>query len=496
MQQAIRLNRNNKRQVMKGRSLISTLIIALIGAMAGLFVYTRFLENKEVVRESASEKQAIAESTRFVSMETQTGGPDLTFAAENTVHAVVHVKVKAKVDYDYNNPIYEFFYGQRGNTSREVQGYGSGVIISSDGYIVTNNHVIDEADEVEVTLNDKRTFTASIIGRDPSTDIALLKIKADGLPFIKFGNSDAVRLGEWVLAVGNPFNLTSTVTAGIISAKGRDIGMLDNSYSVESYLQTDAALNPGNSGGALVNTQGELIGITSAILSPNGAYAGNSFAIPTSIVTKVVQDLKQYGEVQRGLLGVEISDVTSEIADKEKLDAIKGVYIQSVNSDGAAAAAGLEKGDVIVSVNDEDVSASSDLKEKINRYRPGDKVKVSYLRKGKQQVADIVLRNVDGGTGIVAPGSGSTTIFGVNVSPVSHDVYQQYNISNGVMITSVTDGPFKSLGLGRGTIIISINGQKVNSAADMRKACSNEKNLSSIEGFTSDGTYFKYQMKR
>jgi len=480
---------------MKGRSLISTLLIALLGAVAGLFIYTRFFDRKVVVNQSAYEKQAVAESTKFVSLEGQ-GNPDLTFAAENTVHAVVHVKVKAKVDYDYNNPIYEFFYGQRGSGQREVQGYGSGVIISPDGFIVTNNHVIDEADEVEVTLNDKRTFTASIIGRDPGTDIALLKIKAENLPFIKFGNSDNVKLGEWVLAVGNPFNLTSTVTAGIISAKGRNIGILNSNYSVESFLQTDAALNPGNSGGALVNTQGELIGITSAILSPSGAYAGNSFAVPTSIVTKVVSDLKQYGEVQRGVLGVEISDVNSEIADKENLSAVKGVYIQSVNSDGGAAVAGLSKGDIIMSINGEDVAASSDLKEKINRFKPGDKVKVGYLHKGKQQTADVVLRNVDGGTGIVAPGSTSSMVFGVNVSPVSKDVCEQYNISSGVMITSVSDGPFKSLGLGRGTILISINGQKVNSAADMKKASGGEKNLSSIEGFTSDGTYFKYLLKR
>lgn len=481
---------------MKGRSLISTLIIALIGAVAGLFIYTRFLDDKDNARENDKDKQAIAESTRFVSMTTQVGNTDLTYAAENTVHAVVHVKVKATVEYNYSNPIYEFFYGQGGSTSREVQGYGSGVIISSDGYIVTNNHVIDEADAVEVTLNDKRTFTAEIVGRDPSTDIALLKIKASGLPFIRFGNSDEVKLGEWVLAVGNPFNLTSTVTAGIISAKGRNIGILDNTYSIESYLQTDAALNPGNSGGALVNTQGELIGITSAILSPSGAYAGNSFAIPTSIVTKVVQDLKQYGEVQRGLLGVEISDVNSERAEKEKLSSVNGVYLESVNSDGAAAAAGLEKGDVVVTINGENVPASSDLKEKINRYRPGDKVTVGYLRKGKPGEASVILRNVEGGTGIVAPGSTSTTVFGANVSPVSRDAYKQYNISNGVMITSVSDGKLKSLGLGRGTIIISVNGQKVNSVTDMRKASDNEKNLTSIEGFTPDGTYFKYQTRK
>ncbi len=481
---------------MKGRSLISTLFIALFGALAGLFIYTRFLDNKDIAGGGGNDKQAITENTRYTALPEQQGFTDFTFAAENTVHGVVHVKIKATVDYGNNNPLYEFFYGQGSGSSREVQGFGSGVIISKDGYIVTNNHVIDEADEVEVTLNDKRTFDAEIVGRDPSTDIALLKIKADNLPFIKFGDSDAIKLGQWVLAVGNPFNLTSTVTAGIISAKGRSLGLLDNQYRIESFIQTDAALNQGNSGGALVNTQGELIGITSAIISPSGAYAGNSFAVPSSIVKKVVEDLKQFGEVQRGLLGVNIQDVTSEIAKDEKLNAITGVYLAGVNSDGAASAAGLEKGDVIVAINDQSVATSSDLQEKVNRYRPGDKVKVSYLRKGKSNEVNVTLRNVDGGTGIVAPGSLSSSVFGANVSTVSPDAHEQYNISNGVMITSVSDGRFKSLGLGRGTIIISVNGQKVNSAADIRKASDNEKSLTSVEGFTPDGTYFKYQTRK
>lgn len=477
---------------MKGRTIISTLLIALIGAVAGLFIYTRFLDTK---RNYAESKEAGTNVT-YTSLPTGEQPVDFTFAAENTVHAVVHVKIKATVNYGNSNPLYEFFYGQSGSTTREVQGFGSGVIISKDGYIVTNNHVVDEADNIEVVLNDKRTFDAGVVGRDPSTDIALLKIKAENLPFIRFGDSDAIRLGQWVLAVGNPFNLTSTVTAGIVSAKGRSLGLLDNQYRIESFIQTDAALNQGNSGGALVNIQGELIGITSAIQSPTGAYAGNSFAVPSSIVRKVVEDLKQYGEVQRGLLGVNIQDVTAEIAKDEKLKEIKGVYLANVNDDGAAAAAGLEKGDVIVFINDEPVATSSELQEKINRFRPGDKVKIEYLRKGKQANVNVTLRNVDGGTGIVAPGSTSSSVFGASVAPVSKDAYEQYNIKNGVMITSVSEGRFKSLGLGRGTIIISINGEKVNSTSDIRKASDNEKNLSSIEGFTPDGTYFRYQTKR
>jgi len=477
---------------MKGRTIISTLLIALIGAVAGLFIYTRFLDKKENYAESKEAKTNVT----YTSFPTGEQPVDFTFAAENTVHAVVHVKIKATVSYGNSNPLYEFFYGQSGNTTREVQGFGSGVIISKDGYIVTNNHVVDEADDIEVVLNDKRTFDAEVVGRDPSTDIALLKVKADNLPFIRFGDSDAIRLGQWVLAVGNPFNLTSTVTAGIVSAKGRSLGLLDNQYRIESFIQTDAALNQGNSGGALVNIQGELIGITSAIQSPTGAYAGNSFAVPASIVRKVVEDLKQYGEVQRGLLGVNIEEVTAEIAKNQNLKEIKGVHLANVNDDGAAAAAGLEKGDVIVLINEEPVATSSELQEKINRFRPGDKVKVGYMRKGKQANVNVTLRNVDGGTGIVAPGSTSPTVFGAGVAPVSKDAYEQYNIKNGVMITSVTEGRFKSLGLGRGTIIISINGEKVNSASDIRRASDNEKNLSSIEGFTPDGTYFRYQTKR
>ena len=232
------------------------------------------------------------ENARYTSMVPQSGVNDFTFAAEHTVHAVVHVKTKTTVSSSYSNPLYEFFYGPGASQPREVRGSGSGVIVTADGYIVTNNHVIEDADEVEVTLNDKRTFTAEVVGRDPSTDIALLKIKATGLTFIGFGDSDAIRLGEWVLAVGNPFNLTSTVTAGIVSAKGRSLNLLDNQYRIESFIQTDAAVNMGNSGGALVNTQGELIGITTAIYSPTGAYSGNSFAVPASIVKKVYEDLR------------------------------------------------------------------------------------------------------------------------------------------------------------------------------------------------------------
>jgi len=481
---------------MKGKRLITTLLVALFGALAGLFIYTRFLDRGSIVTGTEKERRMIEENARYTSMVPQSGVNDFTFAAELTVHAVVHVKTKATVSSSYSNPLYEFFYGPGGNRQREVRGFGSGVIVSADGYIVTNNHVIEEADAVDVTLNDKRTFAAEVVGRDPSTDIALLKIKATGLPFIKFGNSDAIRLGEWVLAVGNPFNLTSTVTAGIVSARGRSLGLLDNQYRIESFIQTDAALNQGNSGGALVNTRGDLIGITTAIISPSGAYAGNSFAVPSSIVMKVYEDLKQFGEVQRGLLGVNITDVSAEIAKNENLKEIKGVYLTGVVEDGAAKAAGLAEKDVIIAINGQSVETTADLQEKVNRFRPGDKVEVTYLRKGRQDNKTVVLRNFEGGTGVLAPGAQSASLYGATFAPVTSGEKQQYKITNGVKVTSISDGRFRDLGLSKGTIIIDVNGQKVDSAADIRRATNDEKSLTSIEGFTPDGTYFKYQTRR
>lgn len=481
---------------MKGKSLITTLLIALLGAVVGLFIYTRFLDKEKLVTGGDKDKELVKENARYTSMLAQSGVNDFTFAAEQTVHAVVHVKTKATVSSQSSNPLYEFFYGPGTNQEREVRGFGSGVIVTPDGYIVTANHVIEEADEVDVTLNDKRTFVADVVGRDPSTDIALLKIKATGLPYIKFGDSDAIRLGEWVLAVGNPFNLTSTVTAGIISARGRSLGLLDDQYRIESFIQTDAAMNPGNSGGALVNTNGDLIGLTTAIYSPTGAYAGNSFAIPTSIVKKVYDDLKQYGEVQRGLMGVNITDVTSEIAKEEKLDEVKGVYLSGIVDGGAAKDAGLQEKDVIIAVNGEPVGTTSDLQEKVNRFRPGDKIEVTYIRKGKPDTKTVVLRNMEGGTGVVAPGSTSITVYGATFAPLASGDKEQLGIENGVKITAVSEGRFRDLGLAKGAVIVNVNGQKVNSAADVRKATNNEKSLSSIEGYTTDGTYFKYQTRR
>jgi len=359
---------------MKAKYLAGAMLMAILGAFIALFAYTRFIDAPSV---SGTSRVNVAETLEakpvLTSMQLQAAPVDLTYAAEETVHAVVHVRTTSLVSSQYGNPLYEFFYGENYRRQpREVQGFGSGVIISRDGYVITNNHVIEGAEEVNIKLNDNREFKATVVGRDPSTDIAVVKIKGDNLPFVKYGNSDQLRLGEWVLAVGNPFNLTSTVTAGIISAKGRSLGILDDTYRIESFLQTDAALNMGNSGGALVNTKGELVGITTAIISPSGAYAGNSFAVPVNLVKKVVDDLIQYGEVQRAIMGVNIQDVTSDLVEKEglKLSEVKGVYVGSIVEGGSADDAGIKAKDVIVKFNGVPVNTMAELQEQVGKYRP------------------------------------------------------------------------------------------------------------------------------
>jgi serine protease Do len=387
----------------------------------------------------------------------------------------------------------EWFYGDSyRETPREVKGYGSGVIISSDGYIITNNHVIENAEKVTVKLNDNREFEAQIVGRDQGTDIALLKVKGENLPYIKYGDSDLLKLGEWVLAVGNPFNLTSTVTAGIVSAKGRNLGISDDNYHIESFIQTDAALNVGNSGGALVNTSGQLVGITAAIVSPSGAYAGNSFAIPVNIVKKVVEDIRQFGVVQRAIIGVSISEVTPEIADKENLKEIKGAYITGIVNKGAAYEAGLKEKDVITRVNNMPVASVTELQEQVGKFRPGDRTNITYIRGGKENTVPITMKSVGNSTDVLSPGNS----FGAKLEPVSQNDRNRYKIDYGVKITEIGEGRFNDLGMRKGYIILGINGKKVRSASEISDVTGGEQNLESIEGIQSNGTYFSYQFKR
>ncbi len=322
--------------------------------------------------------------------------PDFTYAAENSVEAVVHVANMQKRPQAIS--LYEYFFGYR-RPPQELQPYiagmGSGVILTTDGYIVTNNHVIENANALQVTLYDKRTFPARLVGTDPVTDVAVLKIEAEGLPYLPFGNSDSLRLGEWVLAIGNPYNLNSTITAGIVSAKGRHMPMSDGRYRIESFIQTDAAVNPGNSGGALVNLKGELVGINTAIASPTGSFSGYSFAVPTGIVRKVVEDIIQSGSVQRAALGVVMTDVTDAIAKQLNLKTLNGVLITQTVADGAAAKAGIREGDVITHINNVAVNSTTAVQEQIARYRPDQQIEVQGERDGNVKYFNVVLSNIN-----------------------------------------------------------------------------------------------------
>ena len=329
---------------------------------------------------------------------------DFSNVAAQTIDGVVHIRtVQTRL-----TPLYQSFFGfiiNQGVQRREYSAYGSGVIISEDGYIVTNNHVVQDAERISVTLNDKRVLQAQLVGNDPATDLAVLKVDAKGLKAIPFGNSDSARVGEPVLAIGNPFNLTSTVTAGIISAKARNVGIIDNNRGmespIESFIQTDAAVNPGNSGGALVDAQARLIGVVTAIASADGYYTGYSFAIPSNLVEKVASDLKRYGHVQRGYLGVQVLEMTSDMADQMGIDGVKGVLIALVVPDGAAAKAGLQKGDLLLSLAGVQVNSFAEMMEEIGRHAPGDHVDVRYYRNGKTHATTVTLTNAQGTTEIV-----------------------------------------------------------------------------------------------
>ncbi|MCX6256003.1 MAG: Do family serine endopeptidase [Bacteroidia bacterium] len=479
---------------MKGKYLLGGLFMALLGASIALFAYTKIIGKPSVTVSKDSSKVEVQNAQAILtSLQMQEGQIDFTYAAEQTVHGVVHVHTKTMMGTQPGNPIIEWFYGDRYTKPREVRGYGSGVIISSDGYIITNNHVVEDAESVDVTLNDKRIFTAQVIGRDPSTDIALLKIKADNLPYIKFGDSDQLKLGEWVLAVGNPFNLTSTVTAGIVSAKGRNLGLIEGDYRIESFIQTDAALNMGNSGGALVNTKGLLVGITSAIISPNGGYAGNSFAIPVAIVKKVVEDLKEYGEVQRAIIGVHIKDVEPDDADKQNLSEVRGVLITEVLADGSAKESGLKTNDVIVKFDGFNVNTTSELQEQVGKHRPGDKATVTYLRSGKENTVSIVMKNVAGNTSLVTAAMGGEVVYGAKLESLGSTEKRSFNVDYGVKVLELNSGKFKDIGMPRGYIILSVNGKKVKSPAEIRQFTNNESNLKSIGGIQPDGTILNYQ---
>lgn len=429
-------------------------------------------------------------------LKAQTSAPtDFTLSAEKSVHAVVHIKT----EFERKNSVWDDFFGGSGwdeffnfghqrKEQYPITASGSGVIISEDGYIVTNNHVVEDANRITVTLNDKREYEGTIVGTDKMTDLALIKINDNKLPYLTFGNSDNVKIGEWVLAVGNPFNLTSTVTAGIVSAKARNLSILGGSSTIESFIQTDAAVNRGNSGGALVNTSGELIGINSAIASGNGYYTGYSFAIPSNIAKKVVNDLQTYGHVQYAYLGINILEIDAAKAEELGLEEIKGIYIGSVQANSAAEKSGLKEGDILREIDGFETNSMAEVREILAQRSPGDVVKAKVLRKSQIIHIDITLLNNTGSTEVI---SGNSTdiesLFNASFSELSKADLSKHKINGGVKVISISDGTLKNSGIKEGFIITGVNHISVNSIEELQQAVSaNQSEYITLIGFYSN----------
>jgi Do/DeqQ family serine protease len=490
--------RNNMKKI------VSAFMVASIGGLTALGV-DHFLDNRssQANLHSQLNYQMPGKLVNMPSVRGIENNIDFTAAAEMTIHAVVNVKTTYPLqEQTYYDPFREFF-GQRAPRPLEPpMSTGSGVIISEDGYIVTNNHVVDEANKVEVTLNDKRSYVAEVIGKDPTTDLALLKIKEKNLPYIAYGNSDNVKVGEWVLAVGNPFNLTSTVTAGIISAKARNINILGSDPArginpVESYLQTDAAVNPGNSGGALVNTRGELIGINSAIASNTGSYTGYSFAIPVNLARKVVADLLEFGEVQRAYIGVSIRDLDAHLAQEKSISELKGVYVNGLTEGGSGAEAGIKEGDVITRIGDVPVNNVPELQEQVSRYRPGDKINVTLRRNNQEKILNVILKNKNGNTDVVEkPKIEVVSALGATFEGVSETEMKKLGITNGLKIVKLGAGKLLSAGIKEGFIITSVDKKKITTLDDVKGALEHKKGGVLIEGVYPNGmrAYYGFGM--
>lgn len=458
-------------------------VITVSAGVSGLTTY-KLLENKSenssVTFESVFGDKATTSKATY--SHAVSGTPvDLTEAAEKSLNAVVHIRSVKQKSNQVNRPqnipdLFEYFFGngsrnQSQTPQRQVLGFGSGVIISNDGYIVTNHHVIDGADELTVKLNDNREFSAKLIGQDEGSDLALIKVDADDMPAIVIGNSDDLKVGEWVLAVGNPFNLTSTVTAGIVSAKARSLGVYNQ--GVESFIQTDAAINRGNSGGALVNARGELVGINSVLTSPTGTYTGYGFAIPTSIMKKVVADFKKYGTVQRAVLGIAGIDISNDIysdklAEKVKeLEVTNGVLVTEVSEGSASADAGIKTDDVIRGIDGETINSMADLHGILGKKRPGDKVELRIVRNKKEMNLEVTLKNLRGNTEIIK--NAGIEVLGADFTEVEDSLKKQLNIGYGVQITDIKKGRIADAGLRKGFIILRANDQQIKSKKELEK---------------------------
>ncbi len=489
-------------------------VLVILAAMFGGFIALvgARMVGMETTTTNMSPSIDIPKNVKLTSYEPGSNGgamADFTYASAKTVPVVVHIQSTVKVKdqasvngmpfdlQDLPTPFRQFF-GQpqqprsRGGSNEQTEtGVGSGIILSADGYIVTNNHVVDGASEISVTLNDKRVYDAKVIGTDPSTDVALIKIDAKDLPAIQFANSDEVQVGQWVVAVGNPFNLASTVTAGIVSAKGRDIHIVADKAPIESFIQTDAVVNPGNSGGALVNLSGELIGINTAIASPTGVYAGYAFAIPSNIVTKIVDDLKKYGIVQRGYLGILIQDVNGGLVKEKDLNTNTGVYVDSLTEGSAAGAAGVKTGDVITQINGLPIQSSPDLLEAVGRHRPGDKLTLTVLRNNNEKNITVTLKNSAGNTDVVKKTDQAEILhsLGADFKTLNKAECGKYGIKNGVQVSSLGNGKLSDqTDMQEGFIITKVNNQSVSSIEELVKILQQASGGVMVEGIYPDNS--------
>ena len=482
---------------MKGS--IKTLLLGFFGGLIGAALLLKFAnvpsdsKNTEVKQISMVDNKDYFEPTLVKTTGSEVvGSEDFVEASHKSTPSVVFIQTLSEYEYRMGGWM-DWFFEPR---SSQRVGSGSGVIFSSDGYIVTNNHVIDDADEITVIAG-KRSYPAELIGRDPSSDLAVIKVDAPDLPAIQVGNSESVEVGEWVLAVGNPFNLTSTVTAGIVSAKGRNINILRNKFPIESFIQTDAAINPGNSGGALVNTKGELIGINTAILSRTGSYAGYGFAIPVNIVKKIFKDIVQYGEVQKAFVGAEFIDIDSEIADRLDMENLDGVIVSDVQKSGASGKGGIEKGDVLRRVNGRSVTSKAEIEELIANSYPGDELSIEIDRDGRLMDKKITLTNREGTTGIIKRNIYTSEKLEVTFESVSKVERDLLGISSGVKVVDFKKGGFFSeLSIPEGFIVTQINSRKIQEPEELAEVLENIRGRFDIIGINNRGRKVYYPFRR
>ncbi|MCI7514683.1 MAG: Do family serine endopeptidase [Bacteroidales bacterium] len=467
------------------RGIITILLSAVISGLTAFAVVKTVTPSNE---STSTIVQADGSTYRTVNL-SQDNYPDFTYAAESAVDAVVYVKVTSVTSSARQTPnsILEFFFGYPGEgQQRERVGSGSGVIIREDGYIVTNNHVIDGADKIEVTLTNNQTYPAVLVGTDPATDVALLKIDASGLPVIPFGDSSKLRLGEWVIAIGSPYDLRSTITAGIVSAKGRSMPNYTGEFKIESFIQTDAAVNPGNSGGALVDKAGNLVGINTAIISQTGSYAGYSFAVPSNIVKKIVYDLIDFGSVKRALLGITMQPVDEKIAKEMKLSSLNGVYIYEVSKNGAADKAGIKAGDVLVAIDSVKVTDGASVQEAVSRFSPGEKAMVTVIRDGKEKQFEVTFQGTASENGTVSE-DGSVAFYGSSIRKAPEDVLRKFGLKEGVEIVDLGPGKMKDAGASQGFIILYVNNKAVKTPEDVIEIVKKSDRAVFIEGVTASG---------